>query len=517
MPKSVDSLFLARTMNRFNPIVLVGLLLSSVLFSALAGRTDGNRPYVLFIAIDDLRPELGCYGSPIAKSPNLDKLAGEGMRFDRAYCQQSICSPSRASLMTGARPDQIGVIENTAYFRELNPDVVTLPQHFIKHGYEAVYCGKIYHARMTDDHHSWSRKPAYDRCPKMKWLPGNYALKENQELWASNKEKMLAKYGKAGSGGLIHGPAYEAADVEDHVYGDGFSTRLAIATLEDHLERKPSQPLFLALGFKKPHLDFVAPKKYWDLYDRDEIELASQTKSPKGGAATGLHASFELRTRHGIPKSGPIGPDLARTLLHGYYACVSYVDAQIGMMLEALDQAGIREDTVIMVWGDHGWHLGEKQRWRKFTLWEEATRAPLIWYAPGVTKADTVCSRPVDFLSIYPTLCELAGIDIPSHVEGRSIVSLLKDPQAKWDGVAITTNGYMNHSIRNENWRYTRYQDGSEELYDHLKDPYEWKNLADREGFESVKKRLAAHLPKKNAPKTPTKKPSKNKKPKKEG
>ena len=161
MPKSVDSLFLARTMNRFNPIVLVGLLLSPVLFSALAGRTDGNRPHVLFIAIDDLRPELGCYGSLIAKSPNLDKLAGEGMRFDRAYCQQSICSPSRASLMTGARPDQIGVIENTAYFRELNPDVVTLPQHFIKHGYEAVYCGKIYHARMTDDHHSWSRKPAY--------------------------------------------------------------------------------------------------------------------------------------------------------------------------------------------------------------------------------------------------------------------------------------------------------------------------------------------------------------------
>ena len=438
MPKSVDSLFLARTMNRFNPIVLVGLLLSPVLFSALAGRTDGNRPHVLFIAIDDLRPELGCYGSPIAKSPNLDKLAGEGMRFDRAYCQQSICSPSRASLMTGARPDQIGVIENTAYFRELNPDVVTLPQHFIKHGYEAVYCGKIYHARMTDDHHSWSRKPAYDRCPKMKWLPGNYALKENQELWASNKEKMLAKYGKAGSGGLIHGPAYEAADVEDHVYGDGFSTRLAIATLEDHLERKPSQPLFLALGFKKPHLDFVAPKKYWDLYDRDEIELASQTKSPKGGAATGLHASFELRTRHGIPKSGAIGPDLAKTLLHGYYACVSYVDAQIGLMLEALDKAGIREDTIIVVWGDHGWHLGEMGIWGKATNYEIATRVPLIVWTPGMKARGQSTHALVELIDLYPTLCELADLPRPDHLAGKSFVPLLDEPKSKWKKHALS-------------------------------------------------------------------------------
>ncbi len=370
------------------PSILRNLAISILSVTSVAVFAE-KRPNVLFIAIDDLRPELGCYGSPIAKSPNLDKLASEGMRFDRAYCQQAICSPSRASLMTGARPDQIGVIENTAYFRELNPSIVTLPQHFIKHGYEAVYCGKIYHARMTDNEHSWSRKPAFSHCPvKRKWLPGNYALPENQKLWTENKEKMLAKYGKEGSGGLIHGPAYESADVPDHAYSDGYNTRLAIATLKDHIEKKPEQPLFLALGFTKPHLDFIAPKKYWDLYDRDKIQLAKQTSGPKGGAATGLHASFELRTRHGIPKKGPIGDDLARTLLHGYYACVSYVDAQIGLMLRALDEAGIRENTVIVVWGDHGWHLGDMGIWGKATNYEIATRVPLIMWTPKMKAID---------------------------------------------------------------------------------------------------------------------------------
>ena len=397
------------------------------------------RPNVLFVSIDDLRPELGCYGSPIAKSPHLDKLAKEGMRFDRAYCQQAICSPSRASLMTGARPDEIGVIENTAYFRELNPEIVTLPQHFIKHGYEAVYCGKIYHGRMTDDKHSWSRKPAYTRCPvKMKWLPGNYALPENQKLWASNKEKMMAKYGKAGSGGLVHGPAYESADVPDHAYSDGFSTRLAIATLKDHIEKKPKQPLFLALGFKKPHLDFVAPKKYWDLYDREKIKLAKQTKSPEGGAATGLHASFELRTRHGIPKKGPIGPELAKTLLHGYYACVSYVDAQIGMMLEALDEVGIRDDTVIVVWGDHGWHLGDMGIWGKATNYEIATRVPLIVWTPAMKARGESTRALVELVDIYPTLCELADLPRPDHLSGKSFVSLLDEPKRKWKKHALS-------------------------------------------------------------------------------
>ena len=411
-------------------------------FSALQAK-----PNVLFIAIDDLRPELGCYGSPIAQSPHLDELAKEGMRFDRAYCQQAICSPSRASLMTGARPDQIGVIENTAYFRELNPEVVTLPQHFISQGYEAVYCGKIYHGRMTDERHSWSRKAAYDQCSvERTHLPGGYALVENQKLWASNKEKMLARYGQQGSGGLIHGPAYESAEVPDHAYSDGYSTQLAIATLRDHLEKKPKQPLFLALGFKKPHLNFVAPKKYWDLYDREKIKLSQQSGAPIAGAATGLHASFELRTRHGIPKKGPIGPELAQTLLHGYYACVSYVDAQIGLMLEALEEAGVRDDTVIVVWGDHGWHLGDMGIWGKATNYEIATRVPLIVWTPNMQARGQHSKALVELVDIYPTLCELTNLAVPEHLAGESFASLLDDP--KEEGKEYAVSQFPNPALR---------------------------------------------------------------------
>ena len=421
-----------------------------------------GRPNVLFIAIDDLRPELGCYGSPIARSPVLDALAADGLRFNRAYCQQAICSPSRASLMTGARPDTIRVVENTAYFRDLNPGIVTLPQHFIANGYEAVYCGKIYHARMTDNEHSWSRKPAFNRCPvKRKWLPGQYALPENQKLWAENKEKMLSKYGSKGAGGLIHGPAFESADVPDHTYGDGYNTRLAIATLQDHLQNKPEKPLFLALGFTKPHLDFIAPKKYWDLYDPKAIQLASKTKGPEGGAATGLHASFELRTRHGIPKSGQIGDDLARTLLHGYYACVSYVDAQIGLMINALEKAGVRDNTIIIVWGDHGWHLGDMGIWGKATNYEIATRVPLIIWTPDMKVRGKSTNALVELVDMYPTLCELSDLPLPGHLEGRSFAPLLNNLEQPWKKAAFSQ--FPNPALRE--WAANPLSDGMRQTF----------------------------------------------------
>ncbi|MAI71664.1 MAG: iduronate-2-sulfatase [Rhodopirellula sp.] len=415
------------------PYVLV-LALNAV--SPAFGQTSPN---ILFIAIDDLRPELGCYGSPIAKSPHIDRLASEGLRFNRAYCQQAICSPSRASLMTGARPDTIGVIENTAYFRELNPNIVTLPQHLIANGYETAYCGKIYHAKMTDNERSWSRKPAWKFCQyERPELPGSYALPENQKTWLENKQAMLAKYGPGGSGGLVHGPAYEAADVEDHVYRDGFNTQLAIATLQDHLKHKPEQPLFLALGLVKPHLDFIAPKKYWDLYDRSKIKIASQASPPEGGAATGLHASFELRTRHGIPKSGPIDEELARTLLHGYYACVSYVDAQVGMMLKALQDAGVRDNTIVIVWGDHGWHLGDMGIWGKATNYEIATRVPMVIWTPDMKVRGATTDALVELVDIYPTLCDLSGISLPEHLEGQSFAPLLTEPSQPWKTAAFS-------------------------------------------------------------------------------
>ncbi|MEX0324308.1 MAG: sulfatase [Puniceicoccaceae bacterium] len=529
------------------------LILCLVTVVACIGFSKADKPNILFIAVDDLRPELGCYGTEVVQSPVLDKLASGGRLFNRAYCQQAICGPSRASLMTGARPDTISVVENYAYFRELNPDIVTLPQHLAAHGYETVHTGKIYHGWMMDNEHSWTRKPIKN-LPGLKRVPtmGGYALPENQETWKKNREAMLAKYGQEGSGGLIHGPAYECADVPDHTYGDGLATLQAIATLKDHMKKKPGQPLFLGLGFKKPHLHFIAPKKYWDLYDPVEIPLAKQTKAPEGGAAMGLHASFELRVRHGIPKYGPLGEDLERTLKHAYFACVSYVDAQIGLMLDALDEAGIRDNTIIVVWGDHGWHLGDMGIWGKATNYEIGTRVPFMIWTPDMAKPGNPTDGIVQLMDIYPTLCELAGLPVPVHCEGNSIVPLLDDPKAEWWKPAISQfpnpalrewaanplshgmrqtffgpliedveadikkqmgdkwdrelfeNHLMGYTMRSAMYRlvvWTDYRDKSMkplyvELYNHHKDPQETVNVADDnpEIVEKLLKRMKNQL-----------------------
>jgi iduronate 2-sulfatase len=442
-------------------LFVVCLTLSATIVEA------ADQPNVLFIAIDDLRPELGCYGSEIAITPNLDSLAGDGLLFNRAYCQQAICGPSRASLLTGARPDTTGITHNYVRLRELNPDIlvadatfrgraalngrttvpscvginiVTLPQHFIANGYEAVYCGKIFHQGDTDEGISWSRTPARNRLditpPR---FPGGYALPENQEIFFANRDLMLEKYGEQAKRGLISGPAYECADVPDQAYIDGYNTDLAIATMNDMLETG-DKPFFLGLGFKKPHLNWVAPKRYWDLYDREDIPLATQVDGPENGAMMGLHASFELRTRHGIPKSGPIDPELATTLMHAYLACTSYVDAQMGRMIDVLEEAGIRDDTIIVVWGDHGWHLGDMGIWGKATNYEIATRVPLMIWTPEMpdenrgVKTDAL----VELIDIYPTLCDLAGIDQPSHLEGVSFAPLLDDPHQDWKSAAFS-------------------------------------------------------------------------------
>lgn len=403
-----------------------------------------DRPNVLFIAVDDLRPELGCYGSPIAMSPNLDALASDGLLFNRAYCQQAICRPSRASLMTGARPETTGLFHNYVSLRELQPDILTLPQHLIAHGYETVYCGKIFHQGDTDEEHSWSRKP-------VKWLKGikrpagPYALEKNNKINSDNLKRMLAKYGDAARRGLASGPAYENADVPDHAYSDGYETLRAIATMKEMVAQK-DKPFFLALGFKKPHLNWTAPKKYWDLYERSEIPLATHVDAPAGGAAMGLHASFELRTRAGIPKVGPIEPELARTLMHAYLACVSYVDAQIGLMITALEEAGVRDNTIIVVWGDHGWHLGDMGVWGKATNYEIATRVPLMIWTPGMRTRGHSTDALVELVDLYPTLCELTGVPIPDHVEGHSFVPLLDKPNQPWKQAAFSQ--YPNPALR---------------------------------------------------------------------
>jgi iduronate 2-sulfatase len=403
---------------------------------------------------------------------------------------------------------------------------------------------------MTDDDHSWSRKPAWNKMKARRpdWQAGGYALPENQAIYRKNRESMLAKYGQDGSSGLIHGPAYECADVPDHTYADGYNARLAIATMKDHLAEHPDKPLFLGLGFHKPHLHFIAPKRYWDLYAPENIRLAAQRQPPKEGAAVGLHESFELRVRHGIPKSGPIPDDLARTLLHAYAACVSYIDAQLGLVLDALQETGIRDHTIIVVWGDHGWHLGEMGVWGKATNYEIGTRVPLIVWTPDMKSRGKGTESIVELLDLYPTLCELAGLPIPAHCQGQSFRKILDDPQYQGKNVAVSQfptpalrewaanplspamrqtffgplieqverrimaqagaawdreffeNDLMGYALRTDRYRLVVWRDRRDrnapplfvELYDHHKDPLETVNIASQ--HPELVAQLAARL-----------------------
>ncbi|WP_136481991.1 sulfatase [Cognatitamlana onchidii] len=498
-----------------------------------------KRPNILFLAIDDLRPEIGAYGSDIAITPNIDELASRGLLFNKAYCQEPICSPSRASLMTGARPETINVIENFTYFREANPDIVTLSQHFKNNGYETVHTGKIYHKpAWADMEKSWSRKPAYGKMTVEKSkAPGGYALTENQEFSKKATAEVIAKYGKdAPRNGLGKGPAFEKADVEDTFYEDGYNAELAVATLKDMLEKNPEKPFFLGMGMKKPHLNWMAPSKYWDMYDSAKIKIASQTEAPKNAATMGLHPSFELRARYGIPKNGPIGDEMAIVLKHAYLACVSYIDAQIGKMIDALEEAGVRDNTIIMLWSDHGFHLGDMGIWCKATNYEIATRVPLIIWTPDMPegtrgkKTDAL----VELVDMYPTLCDLAGLEKPQHLEGYSFLPLVNNPDQAWKSAAFSQfptpalrewaanplsqgmretyfgplieevedkikaqmkdkwdrnlfeNNLMGYAMRTQEYRFIVWKDYTKEdseplffeLYDHKTDPKETKNIA---------------------------------------
>ena len=400
-----------------------------------------KKPNILFIAIDDLRAELGCYGSTVVKSPNIDALAKQGVQFNRAYCQEAICGPSRASIMTGTRPETINVIDLFQDFRANRPDIVTLPQHFRDNGYETVYVGKVFHPGFTDEEMSWSRKPILPtRNPDAPQTKGGYASKANQAMYTENKIKLEEKYGEKviTDNWLAKGPAYECEDVPDDTYEDGYNTESAIATLKDL--KKNSKPWFLGYGLLKPHLDWIAPKKYWDMYDEDKIKISTQVNPPKDGATMGLSESLEVRVGANIPKTAPFSPELQRKLIHAYYACISYVDAQIGKIIAALKESGEYDNTIIVLWSDHGFNLGEMGYWGKATNYEIATKVPFIIIAPGIT--DKVKGEQsdalVELVDAYPTLCDLAGLKRPATLEGHSLVPLLKNPNLPWQKAAFS-------------------------------------------------------------------------------
>lgn len=461
-------------------------------FGAGASGPAADRPNVLFIAADDLRPQLRCYGNGQVVSPNIDRLAAQGTLFERAYCQQAVCSPSRSSLLTGCRPDTIRIYDLQTHFRKTCRDVVTLPQHFKNNGYHAQSFGKIFHGGL-DDPPSWSAPGVW---PKKDWyqLPDNQELMRNLTAGIVDEDAKMAAVAK----GKIRGAPVECADVPDNAYNDGVIAEETIEAMRTMKDR----PFFLAAGFLKPHLPFVAPKRYWDLYRREEIKLADNPHPPKNSPSIAWTSWGELRVYHGIPKKGPLPDEQARTLIHGYLACVSYIDAQIGRLLDELERLGLRDKTAVVLWGDHGWKLGEHGMWCKHTNFELDTRSPLICSAPG-RKAPGKKSRAlVEFVDIYPSLCGLCGLSLPGHLEGTSFAPLMDAPDRPWKTAAFSQyprGKVMGYSMRTDRWRYTewRNQDGSlnaTELYDHDTDPGENLCVAGRPEKADLIKQLAAQL-----------------------
>ncbi len=438
----------------------------------LFAEKPAKQPNVLFIAVDDLRPELGCYGQKQIKSPNIDRLAARGLLFERTYCQQAICMASRASLLSGYRPEKGRIYQCNALFTHV-PDALTLNQHFLNNGYETVAMGKIYHHE-SDYEKGWSRpffKPTGD------WKGRGYMDKESQRLVGEGEKK--AKDGRTGMG-----PAFESPDVPDNAYADGLIAEHAV----QELNRLKDKPFFLAVGFSKPHLPFNAPKKYWDLYSKEEIKLTDNPLLPKDVPKIALTDWNELRGYIGMPKKGPMPDDLALKLIHGYYASISYTDAMIGKVMDELERLGLAENTIVILWGDHGWKLGDHGMWCKHTNFELDNHVPMIISAPGMKTRGQRTSALTEFVDIYPTLCDLAQIEKPKHLEGTSMTPLLSNPTQPWKKAAFSQyprGEVMGYSMRTDRYRYTEWRNlksseiKARELYDHEKDPKESANIVD--------------------------------------
>ena len=421
-----------------------------------------DRPNVLFIAIDDLRPELGCYGSTHIQSPHIDALARRGIVFERAYCQIPVCGPSRASLLTGIRPDNRTC--NIWDADKFAPNAVTLPQAFREAGYHTISNSKIFHGPEQAAGRSWSETPT-----------GH----DNHMDFFDPESKNFINQRK-------RGPFFEAADVAEEKYVDGQACAKSMKDLRRLA--KMGKPFFLGVGFIRPHLPFYAPKKYWNMYSREDIAIAENRFRPKN-APHSLRASGEVHSYHDRDiKYNSL--EFHRIARHGYYACVSYVDALVGKLLATLDELKLRDNTIVVIWGDHGWHLGEHNFWAKANLLHNATRVPLIISAPGF-QTEIRTDGIVELVDIYPTLCELAGIQPPKHLEGTSMVPLMNDPKRQWKKAAFTRHG-NGIAVTTSEFTYTEYGNNAQRmLYDRKKDSSENENVAEAEEYKETAKQLS--------------------------
>ena len=447
---------------------------------------------VLFVVVDDLRPQLRCYGHQQIISPNIDRLARDGLLFENAYCQQAVCAPSRSSVLSGCRPDTTSIYDLQTPLRTAMPDVLTLPQHFKNHGYEVVSVGKVYH-HAKDDRQGWSKEPFQSRGD---WKGRGYLTDEAIEA-VFNNDRVNEERGDRRRG---LGPAFEAADVPDNAYHDG---KDADAAIEELRRLKDCQPFFLAMGFHKPHLPFCAPKRHWDRYSPEMIALAENPFEPEGVTKYSLTNFGELRGYFGMPKDGPVPDDLARRLIHGYNACVTYMDAQLGRILAEMDRLDLTGDTVILLWGDHGWKLGEHACWCKHTNLEIDTRSPMIISVPGLGNAAKRTPALVEFVDMYPSLCDRCGLPIPEHLEGLSFAPLLENSDRPWKKAAFSQyprGEVMGYAMKTARYRYVEWQDRSSgellarELYDHQKDAQENVNVAGHADYADAVAGLAETL-----------------------
>ncbi len=450
------------------------LALFSVLSVGVASAAD--KLNVLMICVDDLKPVAGCYGGA-AKTPNMDRLAKRGVRFDMAFCNQAVCAPSRNSLMTGIRPQALGIYDLGTNFRKARPDAVTLSQQFQSAGYRTEAMGKIFHVG-----HGNKEDPASWSVPHWKAEVVAYALPESRANQGLTREEAL--FSNKDARNLPRGAAYESADVPDDRYPDGALADEAVRRL--HAAKERNEPFFMAVGFVKPHLPFCAPKKYWDLYSREQFAVPERRTAPEGAPGFAPTSWGELRQYGGMPERGPVSDDTARTLIHGYHAATSYMDAQLGKVLDALEKEGLADKTIVLLWGDHGWHLGDNGQWCKHTNYEQAAHIPLIVATPG-GKAGAATKALVETVDIYPTLCELAGVTAPGGLNGKSFAPVLKDPSAQ-------TKNYILHvfprgerigrALRTARYRLVEWKVPGQppekaelELYDYQTDPLESKNL----------------------------------------
>jgi len=484
---------------------------------------ESKKPNILFIAIDDLKPTLGSYGDNIAITPNIDNIADKGSVFLNNHTQQAVCGPSRASLMTGKRPDYTKVRDLKTKMRDINPDILSIPQYFKENGYTTVGTGKIYDPRCVDefrDKPSWSVPyisendipyPAEYGKPVLGYYQSAEVKKKYAEIELEAKSK--GKKNTSAYARKNYKPPFEISNVPDEAYTDGAIAEHALTLLDD-LDENSEKPFFLAVGFKRPHLPFVAPKKYWDLYNKDDIQLAPYQKKAVNAPDIAYHNSGELRSYKSPDIEYQINDEnlleldakTQKDLIHGYYACVSFVDSQIGKIMKSLKEKGLDKNTIIVIWGDHGWHLGDHSLWNKHSNLEQATRSPLIIYSPFINKSVKVES-PTEFLDIFPTLCELSNLEIPENLDGKSLFPILNGSATKVKDFAVSQQPRgkkTGYSFRTEQYRYTAWvEDGkkstdkltsediiAQELYDYANDPLETINLFGDKKYQLIQQKL---------------------------